>query len=532
MPKYLQLFMFFCFLLDFNIGKTQCVQVLTDNLLEVCSAGGTTVNIVTEGDYFAVEWTPTIGLDNPNVLNPTFSNPIDTTYLLILKGQNKETGDTCETRAFIEIKTVQFDLVLPQDTVELPCGDSIRLPAQVLPSESYFLTEWTTSTGNFVQGNQLLNPLIDATGIYRLNAIGTLGRIVCEAKDSLTVVYSNDNRLVIEPPESFHCNQSTVTLSVANVDTNGLYLYNWTTSEGNFTSQTDQAIVVVDEIGEYEVTRTDLYGECLLKQKVSVAAKEIENFTFKINQPNCQDVAGSIVVEEIIGGIAPFIYSNDNGLNFQTSREFFDLNGGAYNLVVQDANGCDLMKSASIIPFPSFEVELLPKVEIERGGTNALPLKISNLDTEISEIEWQPSYGLSCTDCPNPTLLEFRNGIYTVKVIGANGCEVSKTIEIIIKEPSLFYAPTIFSPNGDGQNDDFTVFPNLKITEGLTELAIFDRYGNLVFQKSTNAASQKNSWNGRHKGKEMPNGTYIYWAEIILKDGDIERINGTINLVR
>jgi len=532
MSKSLHFSMLFFFLLSFIKGNAQCVQVLTDEPLEVCSSGGTTINVGIAGNYFAVEWTPDIGLDNPKILNPTFLNPIDTTYLLTFTGLDEETQDTCETKAYIEIKTVQFDLILPQDTVELPCGDSIRLPAQVLPSESYFITEWTTTTGNFVQGNQIINPLIDATGIYQLSAIGTLGRIVCEAKDSLEVIYATDNQLAINPPDHLHCNQSSVTLSLATIDTTDSFLYSWTTTDGNFTSETDQAIVVVDKKGEYEVTRTDLFGDCKVSQTVNIEAIELEDFDLTVGQPSCDNPTGTITIDKINGGVAPYTYSKDNGVSFQNSNEFSNVDQGDYAILVKDANNCELLQETSILPFPSFELSLISKMEVERGSEFILPLTIENQQTDIESIEWQSTFGLSCTDCQNPSIMDFRNTAYTVLVKGKNGCTQEASIDIIITQPNLFFAPTIFSPNGDGQNDLFTIFTNNKIANGLTELAIFDRYGNLVFQKTKDSAAQTAQWNGKYKGKEMPNGTYIYWGEIALINGETERVNGTINLIK
>jgi len=144
MYKILPFLLFICLLFSFEKGKAQCVKVLTDEPIEVCSSGGTTINVAIEGSFVKVKWSPEIGINDPNTLNPIFENPIDTTYLLTLNGIDKETQDTCITTALIEIKTVQFDLILPKDTMELPCGDTIRLSAQVLPSESYFISDWET----------------------------------------------------------------------------------------------------------------------------------------------------------------------------------------------------------------------------------------------------------------------------------------------------------------------------------------------------------------------------------------------------
>ncbi|MCA1744669.1 MAG: tandem-95 repeat protein, partial [Bacteroidales bacterium] len=77
--------------------------------------------------------------------------------------------------------------------------------------------------------------------------------------------------------------------------------------------------------------------------------------------------------------------------------------------------------------------------------------------------------------------------------------------------------PSTFSPNGDGVNDYWVI-------QGITdfpdsELSVFNRWGNLVYQK----APYDNSWDGRASSSvfgsdELPEGTYFY---ILKMDGEM-----------
>jgi gliding motility-associated-like protein len=77
--------------------------------------------------------------------------------------------------------------------------------------------------------------------------------------------------------------------------------------------------------------------------------------------------------------------------------------------------------------------------------------------------------------------------------------------------------PSTFSPNGDGVNDYWVIqgvtdFPD-------SELSVFNRWGNLVYQK----APYDNSWDGRASSSvfgsdELPEGTYYY---ILKMDGEL-----------
>jgi gliding motility-associated-like protein len=64
------------------------------------------------------------------------------------------------------------------------------------------------------------------------------------------------------------------------------------------------------------------------------------------------------------------------------------------------------------------------------------------------------------------------------------------------------YIPTAFTPNNDGQNDEFKpVFNNLPDSY---KILIFDRFGNIVF--SSNIVNR--GWNGEIEGKEPKQGIY------------------------
>ncbi|MEY3051366.1 MAG: hypothetical protein RLY31_1151 [Bacteroidota bacterium] len=80
-----------------------------------------------------------------------------------------------------------------------------------------------------------------------------------------------------------------------------------------------------------------------------------------------------------------------------------------------------------------------------------------------------------------------------------------------------------FSPNGDGFNDVFTIenidrFPN-------SHLQVFNRWGNLVFE----AQGYDNTWDGKHRGSDLPDGTYFYLLDL---GDDQEPYTGYLQLQR
>jgi gliding motility-associated-like protein len=89
-----------------------------------------------------------------------------------------------------------------------------------------------------------------------------------------------------------------------------------------------------------------------------------------------------------------------------------------------------------------------------------------------------------------------------------------------------FFAPTAFSPNGDGINDDFGIFgPKAKLDQYFFQ--IFDRFGGLVFETT----DKNQNWDGMIKNKKATAGTYTWKLTIRLKaTGKIFKKTGIVNL--
>ena len=83
--------------------------------------------------------------------------------------------------------------------------------------------------------------------------------------------------------------------------------------------------------------------------------------------------------------------------------------------------------------------------------------------------------------------------------------------------------PNVFTPNGDGKNDQFIIEVPGKLYE-CTDLVIYNRWGQIQFISTGNNLS----WDGRNNvGKIVPNGTYFY--TISIKD---KSYNGSISIYK
>jgi gliding motility-associated-like protein len=94
-----------------------------------------------------------------------------------------------------------------------------------------------------------------------------------------------------------------------------------------------------------------------------------------------------------------------------------------------------------------------------------------------------------------------------------------------------FYIPNIFSPNGDGINEVFTIgfYADLEIES--IQGSIFDRWGNLVFSSDKIPFV----WNGGLNGTPLNPGVYCYRISLAYRDRNAlhtEIVSGDLTLVR
>ena len=87
------------------------------------------------------------------------------------------------------------------------------------------------------------------------------------------------------------------------------------------------------------------------------------------------------------------------------------------------------------------------------------------------------------------------------------------------------WLPNVFSPNNDNNNDVLFVRGN---NIASMELAIYDRWGEKVFE--TNDISR--GWGGSYNGSELNPGVYVYMGKVVFTDDTERELKGNVTLVR
>ncbi|MEM8583571.1 MAG: gliding motility-associated C-terminal domain-containing protein, partial [Bacteroidota bacterium] len=147
---------------------------------------------------------------------------------------------------------------------------------------------------------------------------------------------------------------------------------------------------------------------------------------------------------------------------------------------------------------------------------------------------WYPDIAVECMDpaCLEVMLSPYLSQVYTVEVVDDRACMATDNISILVKDGSAVYLPNAFSPNEDGQNDEFMIYP-LQDEVRVSQRAIYDRWGNLVSGGDASAqGGQHYIWDGRKSGQMCNVGVYIYQVELVMPDGDKEIVTGEVTLLR
>ncbi len=126
---------------------------------------------------------------------------------------------------------------------------------------------------------------------------------------------------------------------------------------------------------------------------------------------------------------------------------------------------------------------------------------------------------------------QLTSGDYELSIEDEQGCR-QDTLLMVPQKDCEFYLPNVFSPNGDGINDEFRVFSGAGYSAIVKTYRIFDRWGALVYEAGDfSLESDGLWWDGRYNREKVAVGTYVYFVEIELEDGSVEEFNGAIGVI-
>jgi gliding motility-associated-like protein len=256
----------------------------------------------------------------------------------------------------------------------------------------------------------------------------------------------------------------------------------------------------------------------------------------QFSQPDCYLNDSTLVDFVVTGGDGNYTYILEG--DTLTASDAL-LTPGGYTLMVVDGNLCSAMSNFTINnpvqPFPVIEGDTL-LTEGDFGIYSINPGIFAGL--AIDSIVWFANGVEICneSDCFEISDAPPAGGTaYQVTVFYNDGCEVSAFYNVTVEEEepvTVVTIPNIFSPNGDGANDDFYIYTNDPEVV-INSFRIYDRWGNQVFNNETpyTPFDTQITWDGTMNGSVVQPGVYVYVLELV-EDGRTKVRSGDITILR
>ena len=237
---------------------------------------------------------------------------------------------------------------------------------------------------------------------------------------------------------------------------------------------------------------------------------------------------GGYIMPATASPTASIAWSPVNGLDFpDTLRPVFNYNQTTdFIVTATNPDGCKGYDSVNISVYP-LSVDAGPDTTLCDAQSYIMLGMASN-----DSIEWFPSAGLSAINILNPVFSYDQTTVYHLQVSDIHGCTLTDSVTITVVYCNTYIkTPDAFSPNGDGNNDHFTVFGQY-ISD--YHIKIFNRWGEEVY--SSDNVNELNDlsrgWDGTYKGKIQDVGTFVYVIEAKDLNGKSVLKKGNITLIR
>jgi len=386
----------------------------------------------------------------------------------------------------------------------------INLDGSSSSSGGQLTYEWLAPSGGSI-GNSINQP-VTTIGTYTL--IVTDVQNGCSSEDMVVVTEDvdipNSSIIPFNGNNTIDCINGSINLSVLNTqDVN----YSWTSPEGNFTTDN----INVTTAGTIFIDVTDVSSGCVSSGTIEIfddsVLPNVEILTPEMI--GCENT--EIVIDGSLSDSGPeFTYQWLDGsmqaIPGATSSSLQVNAGGTYFLqIINQDNLCESIGQTEV-----FAGETMHETNINATNLSSNSYQLQLITTSnIENIVWEMNPALSCLNCENPIVDIDTLTTFFVLVDHGLGCTSRAEITLAPLIIEDVYVPTIFSPNNDGQNDMFFVGAGDDVVLNINSLLIFDRWGNLMFEKKNFLANDPSEgWDGTYNNKAVQPGVYIYQLSV------------------
>ncbi|MEM8523424.1 MAG: gliding motility-associated C-terminal domain-containing protein [Bacteroidota bacterium] len=399
--------------------------------------------------------------------------------------------------------------IQPRDTTHICRGElPVELHANLIDvSENNWLFQWQKGLDNYRNWEDINEASLSAyehqetqDGIYHYRyliakSLENLTNPNCRINSDIATIQMNPMEYFIE---EVICEGSSYQLGNQTYENTGIYTANLTSSIGC------DSIVTLD---------------------LTVAKSSGIDASVEMQSPSCANGKdGRIEILELINASDAYtIYLN--GERLENEETLNSLSAGTYHFIIKDSLGCQFEQTFQLTDPKDFRLDIDDRLEVNLGEeVTILPI----VNQSVQQFFWQ-----GCDNCSSGlSLRPIQSQLYTLTAISETGCVATDSVFIQVNSIGKLFIPSAFSPNNDGINDYFSIFASQSSVAEILQFMIFDRWGNIVFERHNLAATDgRNIWDGYVNGKRIVNGTYTCVTRIRLLDGKEELVTQQLTVV-
>lgn len=277
-------------------------------------------------------------------------------------------------------------------------------------------------------------------------------------------------------------------------------------------SQTTQILCYVNDLGRDSLPPLNVFNECTLSNNYDsvIFYKTLGGIIF----PNDTAVCSNTTIQLTASGAQSYNWSPSTGINNTTIPNpeiAISYNSVQYILITRDSSGCTFTDTVNI-GVHQLDLGVISDTCIEKGTCITLSTSEINVGTIY---EWISEDIIVSNDLKETFCLE-DSTLFVLNATDSNLCHYSDSVFICILIDQAPIFPKIFSPNGDGNNDQF--LPSQELIGELVTFRIYNRWGNLLFESNI----ENEGWDGSYLENTQPIGVYLY--EIIYLNLEKEEI--------
>ncbi len=457
--------------------------------------------ILTGGGAINYTWMPGGANTSTVSVNPT----TNTTYTLT--GAN----GICQDIKTVTVTTVATPTLTPSASLSSICsGASTTLSAGGAINYTWMPGGATTNTISVSPGTTTTYTLIGESG-------------GCEDSSAVIVnVTATPTLTPITATSGTICVGQSTTLS-----SSGAANYTWTPGGVNASS------INVSPIASTTYTVVGDNSGCTSgQQTVAVTVNPTPSVTAtpNIDSARCGMPTGGVHAITVNGGTPAYTYQWYNGTTLIPGATLDSLTGvgqGTYSVLITDANGCVASGASTIFTVPGSAAVIAAITPKSTQGQSPVNISFTNGTIGGTSYVWNFGNGTGSV-LQSPSVTYTTPGTYTVTMLASNsgGCFDIDTAYVIVDVATTIIIPNIFSPNGDGINDNFFI-----MTTGMKSLNcdIFNRWGTKMFT----IIATNQVWDGKTPGGENASeGTYYYILSGLGYDGKSYTKQGPLTLVK